>query len=234
MNPIIVTCCSHPDHPGVARLVRTAKAAGFPITVLGPESNRPWRGFPSKLIWLRDHIPNIRQGGYDITIFVDAFDTLVYGSPAELELKFSLLGSGWKALVSTEKACWPDADKALLYPPVAASEWKHVNSGGYLCRTDYLDELLAGCDDQAVVDDQRFLTSKYLADQDVILRDDYCNIFQTMAHCKSWDWQKWEDTFVIVGDRPHNVVTNTCPLFWHANGGGSSSNYHSWLPGFNE
>ena len=225
MKVIVVTVCSHPDHPGLARLKRSLDRCGWNAEHI----TLPWAGFRTKLIGVRNFATEAKRRGYTHIIHLDAYDSLAYGTPADVERALSSTDYRQQgALLSCERACWPHPEKEKLYPLTAKSPWKHINSGHYLCNVDYVEELLSGCDD--VVDDQAFLTDKFLADGGrMVFRDDGCDVFQSLAH-----QQTWQEAFEITGSRIKNHVTGSLPCFVHANGGGSSSNYHSWIPGFNE
>ncbi len=171
-------------------------------------------------------MPALKSAGFDTIAFVDAFDVLVFGGPESVEPHWN--GSG--AIMSCEKACWPDGDKANRYPPNPKSDWRYINSGGYIANIDFMgDVLLAGC--EKADDDQRWMTDQYLAhlEDGLVRRDDGCELFQSLAHCFSFPHQSWRDIFEIRDGKPWNKSTNTKPFAWHANGGGSSSLYHDFL-----
>lgn len=229
MKVCVISVCHDATHRGLHRLNRSLLRHGWTHTSI----IKPWRGFKTKLISMRDFVPRAREEGFTHLLHTDAFDTMFFAGQEELEAKLKQIGyDGTGAVLSCEKASWPDPELAKFYPPNPKSVWCHINSGQYLVNVDYVETLLDGCDD--CVDDQLFLTQKYLADQALnpepkILRDDGCLIFQSLAHANPW-----HETFEVVGDHVLNKVTNTHPIAIHASGGGSSSNYHSWLPNFND
>lgn len=209
MNPLIVTVSSEQQEPGLLRLLKSISRFKWRAAAV----HLPWIGFKTKLIGVRSVLITAKRAGHDCIVFTDAFDTLALAGPEVIEQHFD--GTG--ALISCEKAVWPDPSKAPLYPPNPKSEWCYINSGGYIAEIDFLgDVLLEGCD--KAEDDQLFLTEKFLTGNPLIRRDDGCNLFQTLAHCYSWPHQHWSDTFELVDGRVRNKVTNTMPAFVHGNG----------------
>lgn len=203
----VVTYASDPKNEGLVKLSRTLSAWGWEFRpIIGP-----WRGFQSKLQGVHGELPKLADEGFTHVLFTDAYDTVCVGPP-EAVLPFCTD----KMLVSCEKACWPDATLAPQYPPSPRSEWCHVNSGGYVAPIPVLYKLLLN----AVGDDQLWVTRKYLQNKDVVLLDDKCEVFQTLAHTIQ-KWCPWEQTFnkVHATGRIRNKVTETQPLFMHGNSG---------------
>lgn len=227
MKLCAITVASDRSHPGLKRLRKSLDHHGWNLFFAGEPG--PWLGFTTKLLGVRDLLPKLKADNYTHVMFTDAYDTIVIGGPAEVLNTYTKCYPEKSLILSCEIACWPDADKEKSYPKLSRSKWKHVNSGGYVGEIDLLIKILEGC--EKCEDDQRWFTDKYLngIPIDAIFRDDGCKIFQTLGHVYPWPHQKWSDSFGFDGCRPVNWETETRPVVWHQQGGGSTNNYAPWL-----
>jgi hypothetical protein len=223
MRPIVISyeTADRPDHPGLVRLQRSLAKWGWDA-VIGHEMH--WRGFGRKLKKCVEMAEQAKSAGYTHGVFIDAFDVVAIGGPADFPTPPCPL---WLA---AEMGCWPDAGKAPLYPP-CDTPWKYAHSPLVvdLSRLDLLEAgTLADGDD-----DQRHLTDVFLrhyAEWDGPLLgglleaqlDTGCRWMQSVAFA-----HPWAEFFEVVGDRVRNKVTGTLPFFAHANGRTGMS----WVPG---
>lgn len=209
MNPALVTIASDRRVQGLHDLRESAARHGWSFY----DFIREWRGFPTKLIGVRDELPNLKRLGHTHVVFTDAYDTVAVGPPSAIT---DHLNEGM--LISCEKACWPKAELSPFYEP-CPTDWKYLNSGGYLADIDFLgDVILKGCDDARVLDDQLFMHEKYLSGIPKILLDQTCSVFQTVAHCFSFKHQHWSGIFENIDGRLKNKQTGTFPVLVHGNG----------------
>jgi hypothetical protein len=159
-------------------------------------------------------------------LYSDAWDTLAIAPQEELIRKWETMNNkllvesltdpndkdkrGLKMLISTEKACFPFADKAVLYPETN-SQWKYINGGGCLFEIEYMKELVEKHPFKEDYIDPDWLLTCYLANQDNIKLDTNCEVFQTIGHSNREEWE-------IEDKRVKNIQTNTYPIFIHGNG----------------
>jgi hypothetical protein len=166
------------------------------------------------------------QGDATHILYTDMFDTVALAPPSEVESKWKTINNkllvesltnpndkekrGLKMLISAEKACFPYAEDAVLYPP-SNTPWQFVNGGGCMFDIEYFKEL---CNRQPFPDlnimDPKWLMNCLLDNYEVKLDYD-CQIFQTLAHSNQDEWTT-ED------NRIKNIATNTLPIFFHGNG----------------
>jgi hypothetical protein len=154
-------------------------------------------------------------------LYTDAWDTLAIAGQEELIRKFKSMEC--KMLISTEKACFPFADRAVLYPE-CNSQWKYINGGGCLFEIEYMKELVERHSFKSDYIDPDWLLTCYLANQNNIKLDTNCEIFQTIGHSNREEWEIEDKNFGLVGFfdshemRIKNKATQTYPIFIHGNG----------------
>lgn len=139
-------------------------------------------------------------------VFTDAWDMLFFGTKEGLEEE-----ADWMIepiLFGAEKNCFPTPGLAPLYPDYP-HPWKYLNAGCFMVRREWLADFLAQFDLSGVKDDQEFWTHRFLYDNIGDL-DYECRLVQNL-----FMWEKGE----LVGHtRPYNTITDTFPIFIHANG----------------
>lgn len=153
----------------------------------------------------------IKQYKGDATHFVynDAFDVICFASPKEVINKFKAMDC--KMLISAEKACFPFSEKAVLYPQTDTA-WKYINGGGSMFEIDYFVELTKKYPFESNYIDPDWLLKPLLDNPNEIKLDNYCQIFQPIAHSQQNEWQ------LQTNGRYLNVATQTKPVFFHGNG----------------
>lgn len=151
--------------------------------------------------------------------FCDTWDMLYFGSRKEFE---AVVGAQ-PLLFHTDKQCWPHADKAARYP-ASPSPWRYVNGTGpagtgraiaeaieYGMETAPITAETTGSDvyDTSKDNDQRFYTDIYLSGRGALDTD--CRLSQSLVDVQAGE-------LAVRGGRLFNKVTQTTPLFVHANG----------------
>ena len=131
----------------------------------------------------------LKTCGHTHFIYTDAWDTVALLPPTEP------IGG---LLLSAERACYPNPEKATLYPSVD-SAFKYVNGGGFAGEVKAFIDLYESHPPTDEINDQVWLTDRYLANTDTIQLDTNRRLFQTLAFCPPTDF--------IEG-----------PTFWHGNG----------------
>ena len=203
-KPCLVTYDTDPNHPGVSRLVKSTRLWGWDLFML---HDPVWRGFGRKYkeIVKKCH-EVVATTDYTHALSIDARDFIAVGPPSEF------VAPKVPLLISCERGCWPDGDRAKDYPE-CPTPWKYVNSP-FTIDLKYL--WLLSTDIQDWEDDQRHITNIYFNSEEKHVELDYrCDIIQSVAFCLP-EWQQW---FEIEDKRVLNKLTGSKPLLLHANGG---------------
>jgi GT2 family glycosyltransferase/NifU-like protein involved in Fe-S cluster formation len=191
---------------GLGAFLASCRRQGIEPIVLG--MGEPWRGLGWRLKRLRRALDDLPAGG--VVLAADAYDSILVHGATTILGTFARLGHPF--VIAAETNCWPDADKAPAYPPVA-SRYRFVNGGGWIAKAGHartlLDRLGVGrLGDDA--NDQRFLADAYLADPSIFRLDTRCEVFQTL-------WMAGDD-LVCWRDGICNRATGTYPSVFHGNG----------------
>lgn len=197
----VLTVASDLNNPGLKKLEASLKKFGYEYHVL----NAPFRfGGQSPHIyeWAKEQDPGLWF------LYTDAYDTVAQRKYPDMMMPED---SKMKMLISVEKACFPHPDLAPKYPP-APAEWKYVNGGGWLTTAGYFRNLFeTGCyAKEGQSNDQLWLHHEFLNNQDEILLDTQCKIFQSIAFEGSTDF--------TYGVRLMNNRLLTEAAFIHGNG----------------
>lgn len=168
-----------------------------------------WRGFGEKL--LTCYKAAREETGFTHILFIDAFDVIVLGRPDQLLERFREFGHPW--VTCSEVNCWPDSARADTFPE-CDTHWRFLNSGAYMAEREYLVDCLGRWGGESIspgVDDQRFLTDRYLEEPEAILLDTGCRLFQSLLG----GWHLFDSGPGWL----HNRFTDSDPLVLHHNGG---------------
>ena len=169
--------------PNCKRLIRSLVATGHEYHIIQHE----WTGFLDKLHHTYKYLkanPNVKH-----FIYTDAWDTVALLPPRK-----PIDG----LILSSECACYPHPEKAELYPETD-SPFKYVNGGGFAGESIRFIELYESHPPTDEVNDQVWLTDRYLANTNTIKLDTKRELFQTIAFSP--------DTDFVQG-----------ATFWHGNG----------------
>lgn len=184
------------------QLERSLKHFGFDYHFIVHE----WKGFLDKLHETYKYLKLLE--GYTHFLYTDAWDTFCLNQPAALEKIINKEG----LLISAERACYPNAEKAVLYPE-NKSPWKYVNGGGWCGEIAAFIKMYEAEPPTTELNDQVYLTDQFLKhNKEGWIKLDYeCSIFQTVAFCPDSDFQIEENAMF-------NTITETQPTFIHGNG----------------
>lgn len=164
---IVVTVATE-DNDELNRFRDSCKRYNIPYQILGLGDE--WKsghaengvlisqGGAQKVIYLRDFMKTLDNLQDTIVLFTDSYDVVFNAGPKEIIDKFRSMKS--PVVFSTEKTCWPDDDMKGLYPETS-SEYKYLNSGGFIGYGDHIFEII-NKEIPIEEDDQRFYTDYFL------------------------------------------------------------------------
>lgn len=200
-------------------LICQLDAAGIPYEISVGEQWVPGKAWEVRLAWY--HKWCAKQSGQ--VMLLDPWDNLFLGTRDSLEERVSEFENN--VIWAAEKILWPQKEKEGF--PDTGTPYKWPNGGGIIGDAEFLAYILdpakiigfgyPNYDQEGVFHpdgnqpwlDQPFFQDLYL---DGIGRlDSKCRIFQTLVGHSQTD-------FVQEGVRVRNLITNECPLFFHANG----------------
>jgi hypothetical protein len=148
-------------------------------------------------------------------LFTDSYDVIALTNSCEILTKYNSICDSNTVLFSAEKSCWPLKQLDIFYPETD-SEYKFLNSGGFIGNAErilnLLEKKIENCED-----DQLYYTKIFLFDNKVdnimnkIMLDYSCEIFQTLNDA-------FDDIDIVNKKRIFNKYTNTFPCLLHGNG----------------
>ena len=198
------------DLPQLQRLKKSAEKHKWKLDILGLEQNTNtlgWRNggnFSIKLIKQKEYVATKNYD--DIVLFTDAWDVICLGDCSTLYKRFIKFN---KDLVfGAEKACSPDGVKAPLYKTKDVL-FPYLNSGFFIGKAGVIKKYLESYNGEKT-QDQIYWTDIYLANQDTIALDTNADLVLNL-------WDTDVNTYKIDNSFTY-TVTNTKPLFVHANG----------------
>jgi len=150
-------------------------------------------------------------------LFTDSYDVIVLTNFTEILNKYNSICDNDTVLFTAEKSCWPLKQLDIFYPE-SDSEYKFLNSGGFIGNAErilnLLEKKIENCED-----DQLYFTKIFLFDNKIdnnmntnkIKLDYSCEIFQTLNDA-------FDDIDIVNKKRIFNKYTNTFPCLLHGNG----------------
>lgn len=117
---LLVITVATAETEGYRRFLRSAEFFNYTVRTLG--LGEEWRGGDvartvgggQKVRWLKKEMEKYADQEDMVIMFVDSYDVILAGSPAELLKKF--IQSGSRLLFSAEGFCWPEWGLAEQYP----------------------------------------------------------------------------------------------------------------------
>lgn len=187
---------------GAERLIMSARNYGWDLEFLTGN----WTGLECKEQWTYKYLKEHPEVEY--FVFTDAFDTFAIGKPDETLSYIEACPK--KLIISAEKGCYPNPDKAKLYPETN-SPFKYVNAGQFCGSSKVFIELYeANPITEKNINDQTWMTDLYLNNQDKCYLDVNCHIFQSVAFCAPSEF--------LLNDNLINTHTDGSAQFIHGNG----------------
>ncbi len=151
------------------RFRKSCEYYGVPYKILGlgeewnggEAENGVLKGFGGgqKVNLLRKELKSWLEIKNHIIMFTDSYDVVLLQNPQEILSKFRQFQR--PIVFSSEKTCWPSPDLSEKYPE-SQTEYKYLNSGGFI---GYVDSILELIKDEIgdKDDDQLYYTEKYLS-----------------------------------------------------------------------
>jgi hypothetical protein len=159
-------------------------------------------------------------------LFTDSYDVITLTNSTEILNKYNSICDNDTVLFSAEKNCWPLKQLDIFYPETD-SEYKFLNSGGFIGNAErilnLLEKKIENCED-----DQLYYTKIFLFDNKIdnsinkIKLDYGCEIFQTLNGA-------FDDIDIVNKKRIFNKYTNTFPCLLHGNGAREIKEYFNKL-----
>lgn len=151
---------------------------------------------------------------------VDAYDMFVLG---DMQTALDRINDKDIILFNAEKGCWPDGEKAVLYPECSYA-WKYLNGGGIFASTERFIKFFEENPIKHLDNDQRNYSTVFLQDRDKykMKLDTDCDIFQSIA------FEERGEFFYDEG-RLFNLKTRTFPILIHGNGKTDMSHIYKLL-----
>jgi hypothetical protein len=168
IDKFVVITVATEENENLARFRKSCSFYNVPYIVLGLGDN--WNsgaaedgvllepGGAQKIHYLREELKSWPDLKDHIVLFSDSYDVVFASTPQEIIKKFREMRA--EIVFSTEKTCWPDDSLSDEYP-VVESEYKFLNSGGFI---GYADKILEVIDVEIPIedDDQLFYTKVFL------------------------------------------------------------------------
>lgn len=216
-NFLVISCATN-ETDGYNRFIKYCKIYGYKYKILG--LGKKWiggdmkngKGGGQKILELFDELNSWKNINNKLEntliLFCDSYDVILIGSPFEIINKYKLFKN--KIVFSAEKYCWPNSNLKKLYPLVD-SNFKYLNSGGYIGWANDILKIISNFNGLPNDDDQEFFTKEFLNNDNIIL-DYNCEIFQTLGGINN------ELDINYKESRIHNIIFNTKPNLLHGNG----------------
>jgi hypothetical protein len=198
-----------------SRIQNLKKSSQFTNTTIHYLKKEYWGGYVDKITTIDNIIKSHKDE--DIIGFIDAYDVITNQNEEYILEKFHSYNCD--LLLGGELNCFPSKYQEF-YPKNSISNYKYVNSGGYIGYKKALQELFNWipydeihriCRDGG---DQSFFKEYYIFNHNNknVKIDSKCLIFQNMHFV---DWNEMS----IINGKIYNKIMDTYPCFIHFNGG---------------
>lgn len=182
----------------------------------------PWNGFTKKPKWLYKAITEgVIKGDY--LIFSDSWDLVFAAHPNEIMTRYFTFGTD--IVINAEKNCFPAHFKDQFDEIKAPTDYKYLNSGFIVGKTESILKCLEEMDlpnmpgdywdEQKCCavhpEDQTAWANIFLKQPVSIALDYYCGLSQTLHEANM-------DDFDFSEERIKNKVTGAYPCVFHLNG----------------
>jgi len=205
-----ITIATKP-HRVLDKIIANVKKNKEDIEVLGLQENRiiGWeshQNFGVKLRELYNYVNRPTLDPNDIVLFTDAYDVAYLGDQKEVLRRYKMFSK--PIVFGAERSCHPDPDRATDYK-FLDTEFPFLNSGMIIGKVGALRQCMKGYQYDDRHDDQRFWTTVFFENPDIIELDHENLLFLNAADMdmEDFDWNK-----KTVWYKRRN------PLFVHING----------------
>ncbi|KAL3318484.1 Procollagen-lysine,2-oxoglutarate 5-dioxygenase 2 [Cichlidogyrus casuarinus] len=218
---LVVTVATERNDP-LDRFERSLRAFGLNYKIFG--IGETWKGGDlengtgggQKIRILKNTLRPFAANDSLIVLYTDAYDVVFNDDEDNILKKYKALG--FKVLFGAEDFCWPDKNKADLYPEVSSNEKRFLNSGGFMGPVNDIVRILDQKDLLDTDDDQRYYTDIYL-DKDLrknldIGLDNKAHIFMNLNGALDEISLYFEEDTGVYS----NIQTKSTPSIYHANG----------------
>jgi hypothetical protein len=199
---------------------------GHPVLTIN-YMDSAWVGLTTKARWV---YRAIKEGlvKADYVIYTDSWDLVFAASPQEIIQRY--FSFNVDLVVNTERNCFPLTYKDEFDKIQAPTDFKYLNSGFVVGKTDALLACLEAMDLPNVpadyydaekkcnihFEDQTLLQEVFLKQPVTMALDYYCTLSQTLHDAKI-------EEFDFSEARIKNIATNSYPCVFHFNGGAKSN-----------
>lgn len=199
---------------GLKRFIKSCKVYGLNHKIMG--LGKKWKGGimakgpggGQKINLLKDTIKDMKDD--KIILVTDSYDVIMTANSKEILKKYKKINS--TLVFASESSCWPDREKAHLYPKQKNIKNIYLNSGGFIGPVGAIKYILQDIPDYE--DDQRYYTNVFFSDfgKNHIKLDYNCEIFQCLNNGEE------ELKINYSKSRIFNKITGTEPCQIHGNG----------------
>ena len=205
-----ITVATKP-HKVLDKILSNIDKNGEKITVLGLSENRliGWEGtqnFGVKLREMYQYLKSPHLDPDDIILFTDAYDVAYCGDLKEIMRRYLTFSK--PIIFGCERSCHPDANRSSEYK-FKDTEFPFLNSGMIIGRVWALSQCMKDYQYDDGHDDQRFWTTQFFENQNIIELD-YDNLLFLNAADMEMENFLWNGKTAWY--KRHN------PLFVHING----------------
>lgn len=215
----LVTLSTELDHPGWLKFKKSLDHFGYDYHIIYQQVPSGAHVFGTQMPLVYEYLKWLHDNtDYTHVIYCDAWDTMALGNMQEFKNKlvyWKIFGYDPEFIGSAEKACFPNPNLSVKYPP-CDTDWKYVNGGGWFASIKFFLQMYD--QESAVgVNDQLWLAQRFLDANDAgcaVWLDHDCELFQTIGF-------EAEDDFGYAQGNPGRLVnfkTNQLPIFIHGNG----------------
>jgi hypothetical protein len=207
-----ITVATKP-HPVLDKIKEIVNRNKEKIYVLGLHENRTigWEGHQNFGVKLRE-VSDFLKGPFldpdDIVLFTDAYDVVYCGTQREITQRYEKFNK--PIIFGCEKQCNPDPKRASEYK-FTDTEFPYLNSGMFIGKVWALRKCILEYKYNDKDDDQRFWTTRFFENPDLIGLDYKNELFLNTVDM--------DERFFIL-DKEENIAVykGATPIFVHVNG----------------
>jgi Family of unknown function (DUF6492) len=213
MNTLHYITVATKPHPVLDKLKERLQKNNENIIVLGEQENRVigWENqqrFGVKLREVSDFLKQTDLNPLDLILFTDAYDVAYFGNLEDVRERY--LKFNCPIVFGCEKECHPDPNRASQYNKKDV-EFPYLNSGMFIGTVDALRKCIINYKYNDTDDDQRYWTTQYFENPDLITLDYNNEIF---LNTSGYD----EKYFMFDIENNISFYKHMNPIFVHVNG----------------